>query len=48
MKDYMGGITIEEFVELKPKKYLTLVRTFCKYKTVKSVNKNVVAKISRN
>ena len=44
----MGGVAIEEFVTLKPKMYLVLVINFCKYKKGKSVNKMLVAKISRN
>ena len=44
----MGGVAIEEFVTLKRKMYLVLVINFCKYKKGKSVNKMLVAKISRN
>ena len=48
MKDETGGVTIEEFVGLKPKMYLILVSYFSKYKKSKDVNKNVVAKTNHN
>ena len=44
MKDEIGG----EFVGLKPKIYLILVSDSGKYKKIKGVNENVVAKISHN
>ena len=45
MKDETGGVTIEEFVGLKPKMYLFLVDN-SEHK--KSMNKNIVAIISHN
>ena len=49
MKDEMGDVAIEgQFVELKPKMYLFLVSNPCEYKKAKSVDKNVVFKISHN
>ena len=48
MKDETGGVTIEEFVGLKPKMYLILVSYSSKYKKSKDVNKNVVAKTNHN
>ena len=47
MKDETGGITIEEFVGLKPKIYSFLVDNN-EHKISKGVNKNVVTTISRN
>ena len=48
MKDAKGSVAIEEFVELKPKMFLILVRDSGEYKKAKGVNKNVLAKISHN
>ena len=48
MKDEMGDVAIEEFVGSKTKMYPILVRNSNEYKNTKSVNKNVVAKISHN
>ena len=44
----MGGVAIEEFVELKPKIYLILVSNSSESKNEKVVNKNVVAKRRHN
>ena len=48
MKDEMDSVSIANFVGLKPKMYLILVSNSREYKKAKIVNKNVVAKISRN
>ena len=48
MKDEMSDVAIEEFAGLKPKLYSILVNNYSKYKTVKAVNKIVVAEISHN
>ena len=45
MKDETGGVTIEDFFELKPKRYLFLVDERNEHRKSKSVNKNVVATI---
>ena len=41
MRDETGGVAIEEFVGLKPKKYSSLVDNN-EHKKAKGVNKNVV------
>ena len=46
MKDETAGVTIKEFVELKPKMYSYLVDDNSEHKKTKSVNKNVA--ISNN
>ena len=48
MKDETAGVTIEEFVGLKPKMYLYLVDGNSGHKKAKDVNKNFVATISHN
>ena len=48
MKHETAGVTIEEFVGLKPKTYLYLVDDNSDHKKVKGVNKNVVAIITHN
>ena len=47
MKDEIGGVAIEEFVELKPKMYSFLIDNN-EHKKAKSMNKNDVAAISHN
>ena len=47
MKDETGGVLVEEFVGLKPKKYSFLVDNN-EHKKAKVVNKNVVATISHS
>ena len=47
MKDEIGGVAIEEFVELKPKMYSFLVDNN-EHKKAKGMNKNDVAAISHN
>ena len=47
MKDETGGVAINKFVALKPKKYSFLVNNN-EYEKAKDVNKNVVATISHN
>ena len=47
MKDEIGGVVIEEFVELKPKMYSFLVDNN-EHKKAKGMNKNGVAAISHN
>ena len=44
MKDETAGVTIEEFVGLKPKIYSFLVDENSEHKKAKSVNKNVAEK----
>ena len=48
MKDETAGVTIEEFVGLKPKMYSYLVDDNSEHKKAKGVNKNVVARIRQN
>ena len=48
MKDKTAGVSIEEFVGLKPKMYLHLVNDNSEYKKEKRVNRNVVATIHHN
>ena len=48
MKDETGGVTIKEFVGLKPKMYSFLVDDSNEHKKTKGMNKNVVATISHN
>ena len=48
MKDETAGVTIEEFLGLKPKIYSYLVNDNSEHKKVEGVNRNVVAKISHN
>ena len=48
MKDETGGVTIKEFVGLKPKMYSFLVDDSSEHKKTKGMNKNVVATISHN
>ena len=45
-KDEKAGVTIEEFVGLKPKMYLYVVDDDSEHKKVKGVNKSIVARIS--
>ena len=47
MTDETAGVTIEEFVGLKPKMYSFLLDNI-EHKKAKGANKNVVAKISHN
>ena len=47
IKDKIGGVAIEEFVELKPKKYSLSVDN-SEHKKVKDLNKNIMAAISHN
>ena len=47
MKDETGGVAINKFVALKPKKYSFLVNNN-EYEKAKDVNKDVVATISHN
>ena len=47
MKDKTGGVTIEEFVALKPKLHSFLVEN-SEHKKGKGVNKNILATISHN
>ena len=47
MKDETGGVAINTFVALKPKKYSFLVNNN-EYEKAKVVNKDVVATISHN
>ena len=47
IKDEIGGITIEEFVQLKPKKYSLSVDNR-EHKKVKDVDKNVIAAVSHH
>ena len=48
MKDETAGVAIEEFVALKPNRYLYLVDDNSKHKKAKGVSKNVVTTISHN
>ena len=48
MKDKTAGVSIEEFVGLKPKMYLHLVNDNSENKKEKRVNRNVVATIHHN
>ena len=48
IKHETGGVAIKEFVGLKPKMYSFIVDDSGKYKKAKSVNKNVVEKITHN
>ena len=48
MKDETGGVTITEFVELKPQMYSFMIDISKEHKKAKGVNKNVVAMISHN
>ena len=48
MKDETAGVTIEEFLGLKPKIYSYLVNDNSEHKKVEGVNRNVAAKISHN
>ena len=48
MKDETGGVTIKEFVGLKPKMYSFLVDDSSEHKKTKGMNENVVATISHN
>ena len=41
MKDEIGGLTIEEFVGLKPKMYLFLVDDNSEHKKTKGLNRNL-------
>ena len=43
MNDETGGVTIEEFVGLKPKMYCFLVDHSREHKKAKSVNRNIIA-----
>ena len=46
--DEMGGVAIEEFVELKPKIFSILITISSEYKKAKGVNRNVVPEIGHN
>ena len=46
MKDETGGIAVEEFVGLRPKMCSYLVEDSIEHKKAKSLNKNVLARIS--
>ena len=46
MKDETGGVTIKEFVGLKPMMYSFFVDDNSEYKKVNDVNKNVVSTIN--
>ena len=48
MKDKTAGVTIEEFVGLKPKMYLYLIDDNGEHKKAKGVTRNVLATISHN
>ena len=48
IKDETGSVVIEEFVELKPKKFSFLVDENSKHKKEKGVKKNIVATTNRN
>ena len=48
MKDEICGVATEEFIGSKPKMYLILAGNSSEYVKAKSVNKNVLAKISHN
>ena len=48
MKDETSGVTIKEFVSLKPKMYSFLVEDSSEHKKAKGVNRNVAATISHN
>ena len=47
MKDETGSVTIEEFVGLKPKMYLSLVDNN-EHKKAKGMNRNIVETISHD
>ena len=48
MKDETAGVSIEEFVGVKPKMYSFFVDDNSEHKQAKGMNKNVVATVSRN
>ena len=48
MEDETAGAVIEEFVGLKPKKYLYLVDDNSEHEKAKGVNRNVIATVSHN
>ena len=48
MEDETAGVAIKEFVGLKLKMYSFLIDDSSEHKKAKSVNKNVIATISRN
>ena len=48
MKDETAGVSIEEFVRLKPEMYSYLVDDNSEYQKAKGVNKNVVPTITHN
>ena len=48
MEDEAAGVAIKEFLGLKLKMYSFLIYDSSEHKKVKSVNKNVIATISRN
>ena len=48
MKDETAGVTIEEFVRLKPKMYWFLVDDNSEHKKTKGKNRNIVEKITHN
>ena len=48
MKDQMVGVVMKEIVCLRPKMYPILLRDSNQSKKAKVVNKNVVAKVSKN
>ena len=48
MKDETAGVSVEEFVGLKPKMYSFFVDDNSEHKQAKGMNKNVVATVSHN
>ena len=48
MKDETAGVSIEEFVGLKPKMYSFFVDDNSEHKQAKGMNKNFVATVSHN
>ena len=48
MKGERGGVAIKELVGLKSKMYSFMVDDISKHKKAKSVNKNVVEKVSHS
>ena len=48
MKNETAGVAIEEFIELKAKRYLYLVNDNSEHKKAKSVGRNVFETMSHN
>ena len=48
MTDEAGAVAIGEFARLKPNIYFSLVNDNSEHKKSKSMNKNIVARISHN